>query len=216
VPGRRVVSDATASLVTQMLEGVVREGTGTCAAVAGFDVAGKTGTSRKPLTTGGYSESAHMASFVGYAPAEAPRIAAIVVLDSPAKVYGGAVAAPVFSEIMAAALRSEHVVPPPASSEPPQWAVAAQLAAHQGMSCSVPHGAELTNQLNAEHTTATRAAKAAEAARKHAAYLRAHPHAKSKTHTHSTSTTPTSGTTSTTGGTPPGTGTVTSTTAPNG
>ncbi|HEY5011228.1 MAG TPA: penicillin-binding protein 2, partial [Acidimicrobiia bacterium] len=97
-PGHRVVSSATASLVTQMLEGVVRQGTGACAAVTGFDVAGKTGTSRKPIA-GGYSSSQHMASFVGYAPAEAPRVAAIVVLDSPDDVYGGRASAPVFSEI---------------------------------------------------------------------------------------------------------------------
>jgi cell division protein FtsI (penicillin-binding protein 3) len=212
--GHRVVSADTASTVTKMLEGVVRQGTGTCAAVTGFDVAGKTGTSRKPLTTGGYSETEHMASFVGYAPAQAPRIAAIVVLDSPAKVYGGAVAAPVFSEIMAAALRSEHVVPPAASSSPPQWSVAAQHAAQGGVSCSVPHGAELTNRLEAERAAAVQAAKDAEAARKHAAYLRTHPHSKSKTHT---TTTTTGSNTTTTGGAPTSTGNVApTTTAPNG
>ena len=105
VAGHRVVSATTASQVTQMLEGVVRQGTGVCAAVPGFDVAGKTGTSRIPLASGGYSSSQHMASFVGYAPAEAPRIASIVILNNPRDVYGGSAAAPVFSEIMAAALR---------------------------------------------------------------------------------------------------------------
>ena len=145
---RRVVSAQTASLVTQMLEGVVRQGTGACAAVTGFDVAGKTGTSRKP-DANGYSSSEHMASFVGYAPAEAPRISAIVVLDNPDDVYGGRAAAPVFSEIMQAALRSERVVPPPPSTNPPQWDVAAQAAAAQRTSC-VPHGAELANRLNSE------------------------------------------------------------------
>ena len=224
VPGHRVVSGSTASLVTQMLEGVVRQGTGTCAAVAGFDVAGKTGTSRKPLTTGGYSSSAHMASFIGYAPAEAPRLAAIVVLDSPDKVYGGAVAAPVFSEIMAAALRTEHVVPPAQTSNPPQWAVAAQIAAHQGMSCQVPHGAELANRLAAERAAAAAALKAAETARKRAAYLLTHP--KAKQHTRSTTTTApgttttstaTSATSPTGGASPPGTGNVApTTTAPHG
>ena len=53
-----------------------------------------------------------MASFAGFAPAESPRFAAVVVLDEPkTKIYGGAVAAPVFSEIMQAALRQEHVPP---------------------------------------------------------------------------------------------------------
>jgi cell division protein FtsI (penicillin-binding protein 3) len=204
-PGHRIVSRDTASLVTQMLEGVVRQGTGACAAVTGFDVAGKTGTSRKPIA-GGYSSSQHMASFVGYAPAEAPRIAAIVVLDSPDDVYGGRASAPVFSEIMAAALRSERVVPPPPSTNPPQWVVAAQSAAQQRTSCTVPHGAVLANRLASERAAAVAAAKAAVAAQKQAAYDAAHPKKKQKPKT-----------TATSGGAPPGTGTVTSTTtAPNG
>jgi cell division protein FtsI (penicillin-binding protein 3) len=223
--GHRIVSSTTAAQVTQMLEGVVRQGTGVCAAVPGFDVAGKTGTSRIPVA-GGYSSSQHMASFVGYAPAEAPRIAAIVVLDSPAHVYGGATAAPVFSEIMAAALRSEHVVPrPPQPGAPPQWIVAGQSALQQQTSCQVPHGALLANELAAERAAAAATAKAAADAAKLAAYEKAHPkkaratvHAATTTSTSHTSTTsPTSGGPPTTGGAPPATGTVTpTTTAPNG
>jgi cell division protein FtsI (penicillin-binding protein 3) len=205
VAGRRVVSRSTASLVTQMLEGVVRQGTGACAEVTGFDVAGKTGTSRKPVA-GGYSSSEHMASFVGYAPAESPRIAAIVVLESPDDVYGGRASAPVFSEIMQAALQSERVVPPPPSTNPPQWVVAAQSAAQQRTSCLVPHGAALASRLAAEQAAAKARVKAAEAAAKKAAYDRAHPHAKAAP-AHPT----------TTAGAPPGTGRVpTTTTAPNG
>src|SRR5262245_37511576 len=113
-----------------MLEGVVEQGTGACAAVTGFDVAGKTGTSRIPVA-GGYSSSQHMASFVGFAPAEAPRVAAIVVLNSPNDVYGGRASAPVFSEIMSAALRTERVVPPPPATNPPQWVVANQSGIRQ-------------------------------------------------------------------------------------
>ena len=233
-PGHRVVSSATASLVTQMLEGVVRQGTGACAAVTGFDVAGKTGTSRKPIA-GGYSSSQHMASFVGYAPAEAPRIAAIVVLDSPDDVYGGRASAPVFSEIMQAALRSERVVPPPPSTNPPQWQVAQQSAASQRTSCQVPHGPALYNHLAAQQAAAAAAAKAAQDAAAQAAKDRARRGAKPKSHTagtagaNGTATPPRSGTNTSTppaggrispptsGGATTGTGTVApTTTAPNG
>ena len=228
VAPRRVVSDKTASLVTKMLEGVVRQGTGACAAVHGFDVAGKTGTSRK-AGPNGYSSSEHMASFVGYAPAEQPRIAAIVILDNPDDVYGGRAAAPVFSEIMQAALRSERVEPPPPSTSPPQWEVAAQSAAAQRTSCRVPHGAELANRLNGERAAALAQAQAAEDARKKAAEEQAHPKKKKKASGHgatpttspattnTTNTTNTAATTPTTRGAQAGTGTVTTTTtAPNG
>jgi cell division protein FtsI (penicillin-binding protein 3) len=114
LPPHQVVSPATASAVTGMLEGVVSGGTGTKAAVAGYDVAGKTGTARKPPYTGAY-----MASFVGFAPAQSPRLAAIVVLDAPrsGSFYGGDVAAPAFGQIMQEALRAERV--PPTAAAPP-------------------------------------------------------------------------------------------------
>jgi cell division protein FtsI (penicillin-binding protein 3) len=211
VAGHRAVSATTASQVTQMLEGVVRQGTGVCAAVPGFDVAGKTGTSRIPLASGGYSSSQHMASFVGYAPAEAPRIASIVILNNPRDVYGGSAAAPVFSEIMGAALRSEHVVPSAPSTNPPQWVVANEAALHQGTPCDVPHGATLARMLSAEQTLVTARAQAAADAVKQAAYNLAHPKKKSKKRTPPSDTTPTSA------GSPLRTGTVpTTTTAPNG
>ena len=78
LPTHQVVSADTAAKVTSMLAGVVSGGTGVKAAVTGYTVAGKTGTARKPPYTGAY-----MASFVGFAPAESPRLAAIVVLDEP-------------------------------------------------------------------------------------------------------------------------------------
>jgi cell division protein FtsI (penicillin-binding protein 3) len=225
--GKRIVSKATASLVTQMLEGVVNQGTGACAAVTGFDVAGKTGTSRIPVS-GGYSSSQHMASFVGYAPAEAPRVAAIVVLNSPDDVYGGRASAPVFSEIMSAALRTERVVPPAPATNPPQWAVANASAIQQRTSCLVPHGHELQSMLDNERATERAAAQQAAQAAAQAAYDRAHPnrHKQSQNHgaqsTTSTTATGTSTTststpvTRTTGAGPPSTGTVPPTTAPNG
>jgi cell division protein FtsI (penicillin-binding protein 3) len=225
VPGRRVVSQAVASTVTEMLEGVVRQGTGACAGVTGFDVAGKTGTSRIPVS-GGYSSCQHMASFVGYAPAEAPRVAAIVVLNNPDDVYGGRASAPVFSEIMAAALRTERVVPPPPATNPPQWVVANQSAISQRTSCLVPHGRQLDSMLEGERA----AERAATERAQQEAYARAHPnrHKQAKAHGAQTTTTSTpAGTTNTsptstaprgtatTRGTPPSTGTV-PTTAPNG
>ena len=221
VQGHRIVSKSTASTVTQMLEGVVQQGTGACAAVTGFDVAGKTGTSRIPVS-GGYSSSQHMASFVGFAPAEAPRVAAIVVLNSPDDVYGGRASAPVFSEIMAAALRSERVVPPAPATNPPQWVVANQSASSQRTSCLVPHGQQLQSMLDGERAAERAAAEQVA----QAAYDRAHPHKKkAPAGTHSTSTTAATTATTATGtsttntttntGVPPPTGTV-PTTAPNG
>jgi len=83
------------------LRGVVDGGTGTQAKVEGIPVAGKTGTAQKVDTkTGRYDARARMSSFVGFVPADAPRFAIIVVVDSPqGAVYGGVVAAPVFRGI---------------------------------------------------------------------------------------------------------------------
>jgi cell division protein FtsI/penicillin-binding protein 2 len=88
-----------------MLGQVVNEGTGTSAAVPGYTVAGKTGTAQIP-TTGkdSYVTGAYMASFVGFAPAANPTLSMIVVLDRPTPIFGGTVAAPVFSQIMSYAL----------------------------------------------------------------------------------------------------------------
>ena len=108
-PPRRVISAKTAAELNELLRGVVATGTGVKAAIPGYTVAGKTGTARKPPYLPPYR---HVASFGGFAPAEAPRLAAVVVLDEPkGNVYGGAVAAPVFSTIMQAALRLLHVSP---------------------------------------------------------------------------------------------------------
>ncbi len=118
-PSRRVVSPETAAAVRTMLEGVVADGTGTNAAVEGYRVAGKTGTARKPP----YDKPPYRytASFAGFAPASAPRLSAIVVFDEPTGARGflaSQVAAPAFSRIMAAALRSERVAPDGAGTLP--------------------------------------------------------------------------------------------------
>jgi cell division protein FtsI (penicillin-binding protein 3) len=98
---RRVVSQATAQEVTNMLVGVVQRGTGTAAAIPGVRIAGKTGTS-KQLIGGSYEQtSAYTATFVGYYPANKPRVAMIVLLDRPStSIYGGVVSAPIFRRIV--------------------------------------------------------------------------------------------------------------------
>ena len=111
-----------------------------CAAMPGYPVAGKTGTAKKPLPSGKYSDSAHMASFIGFAPADHPRFAAMVVLDDPAGVYASVTAAPVWSEIMQSALTRYSV--PPTDATDVQYK-AAQAAKLPGMNCAVPHGAAL-------------------------------------------------------------------------
>lgn len=98
---RRVVSPATARTLTTILEGVVTSGTGTKAAIPGFRVAGKTGTAQKvDPRTGAYSSALSIGSFVGFVPADSPRLAMIVVIDEPqGEAWGGVVAAPVFRRV---------------------------------------------------------------------------------------------------------------------
>ncbi len=113
VVGERVLDARVASEMLRMMESVVsEEGTGTRASLLGYRVAGKTGTSRK-AENGGYSTHKHMAVFGGLVPASRPKLAAVVVIDEPTgnKYYGGEVAAPVFSNVMAGALRLMGVPP---------------------------------------------------------------------------------------------------------
>jgi len=101
----RVIDSATNSVLTSMLQQVVSGGTGISAAIDGYTVAGKTGTAQIPSPDHlGYIPGAYIGSFAGFAPAQHPVLSAIVVLDRPTPIYGGAVAAPVFSTIMAYAL----------------------------------------------------------------------------------------------------------------
>jgi cell division protein FtsI (penicillin-binding protein 3) len=113
--GHRVISAATAAAVRQMLEGVLGpEGTASQVSIPGYDLAGKTGTASKvdPLT-GQYSQSAYVASFIGFAPASDPKLLCAVVVDEPGagSIYGGAVAAPAFAQIMSFALPYMGVPP---------------------------------------------------------------------------------------------------------
>jgi cell division protein FtsI (penicillin-binding protein 3) len=110
---RRVISQKTARELAIMLKEVTTEGgTGTLASVEGFDVAGKTGTAQKADPVhGGYSKK-RVASFVGFVPADEPRLVLMVMIDEPeASVYGGVVAAPAFGNIARGALRHLAIAP---------------------------------------------------------------------------------------------------------
>lgn len=124
---RRVISADTASKVTRMMETVTAEGgTGTNAAVEGFRVAGKTGTAQKadPVTHR-YSASKRTASFIGFIPADRPRLTILVVIDEPkTSPYGGVVAAPAFHGIALNTLAYLKVVPKGGTHAPPRAAEA--------------------------------------------------------------------------------------------
>jgi cell division protein FtsI (penicillin-binding protein 3) len=111
VMGQQVISRETAQAVSNMLEMVAQPGgTAPLAQVNGYRVAGKTGTAHK-LVDGRYAKKIYTSSFVGYAPASNPRLIIAVVVDEPSagQYFGGAVAAPVFSHVMAGALRTLNV-----------------------------------------------------------------------------------------------------------
>ena len=98
---KRVISYDTASKVTRILEQVVENGTGKNASILGYRVAGKTGTSQMPNPeTGNYYKNRYLSSFIGFAPANDPRLALVVIVENPRKhSYGGVVAAPIFKSI---------------------------------------------------------------------------------------------------------------------
>jgi cell division protein FtsI (penicillin-binding protein 3) len=110
---RRVVSAGTAKRVARMLEGVLGAGgTASEASVEGYRLAGKTGTAEKPDGYGGYSESAFVGSFVGFAPARDPRLLVAVAVDEPqGSIYGSVVAAPAFEKIVEFALPYLRIPP---------------------------------------------------------------------------------------------------------
>ena len=105
---RSVVSESTSESVLEMMEKVVSEGTGKNAYVPGFHVAGKTGTSEKLTVDGEY-----IASFVGCAPADDPKIAVLIVIDEPQGAVhgGGAIAAPVAGAVIEQTLKYMNIDP---------------------------------------------------------------------------------------------------------
>lgn len=113
--GDEMLSDETCEELKLILQQVVApDGTGSRAAVKYYAVAGKTGTAAKPLrNAAGYSNT-YMATFVGFAPVERPRLVVLVVLDEPCPIWGGYTSAPVFAEIMGFSLQRVKA--------PPGWA----------------------------------------------------------------------------------------------
>ena len=103
---RRAISRETSAELTSIMELVVEKGTAKAAQVPGYRVAGKTGTSEK-IVKGRYSDTDHIASFVGFVPARRPEMTILVMIDTPrgGRYTGGAVAAPVFRRIAEAGLR---------------------------------------------------------------------------------------------------------------
>jgi len=104
----RVLSHDTARRIKEILTAVVERGTGRRAQIKGVRIAGKTGTAQKVIN-GSYSDSKFYASFIGFAPADDPRIAMVVVFDDPhPNHFGGTVAAPVFKEVVADVLKYQQ------------------------------------------------------------------------------------------------------------
>ena len=104
---RQVISEETSKIERELLENVVTHGSGRNAYIEGYSVGGKTGTAQKPAPGGGYSSSDYIASFLGFAPVDDPRLVCLVVVDSPKgyPYYGGTVAAPAFREVVGDSLR---------------------------------------------------------------------------------------------------------------
>jgi cell division protein FtsI (penicillin-binding protein 3) len=110
---RRVISEKTAGTLGRIMQTVITEGgTGVNAALEGYSVCGKTGTAQKIDENGRYSYEKYVASFVGFAPMENPKIAVLVVVDEPNKQhYGSIVAAPAFKAIAQKTLDYMHIAP---------------------------------------------------------------------------------------------------------
>lgn len=144
---RRVVSESTAARMRDMLANVVAEGTGTRGGITGYTVAGKTGTARKPLPTGGYQDAQgyrYVATFAGFVPAERPELSIIVVIDEPVgDIYGGLVAAPVFADLAQYGLRLFRI-PPPLVERAPAPDTAAADAVASGLASTTPEKVRAT------------------------------------------------------------------------
>ncbi len=155
----RVVSESTAARMRDMLANVVAEGTGTRGGITGYTVAGKTGTARKPLPTGGYQDASgyhYVATFAGFVPAERPELSIIVVIDEPAgDIFGGTVAAPVFADLAQYGLRLFRIPPPLVPRVPAPDTAAAEAVTTD------PTVATRPARLRAEPATSTTSTTAA-------------------------------------------------------
>jgi len=113
---RRVISEKAASQVRRcMIEAMMDHGTGSKGAVAGYSMAGKTGTARKHVENVGYVKGRYIASFMGFLPADDPQLLGLIVIDDPkvdeGAVYGGSVAAPIFRAIAEDAVKVLKIQP---------------------------------------------------------------------------------------------------------
>jgi cell division protein FtsI (penicillin-binding protein 3) len=112
--GERVISEEIARKMVDMLDTVAgSEGTAKRAQTEAYNVGGKTGTTHKLALQGGYEPNKYVSMFAGFAPVNDPRLVAVVMVDNPKgkEYYGGAIAGPVFSEIISGSLRILNVAP---------------------------------------------------------------------------------------------------------
>ena len=144
---RQVIAPETARTLTGIMTRVVSDGTGHNAAIAGFEVAGKTGTAQKmDPATRRYSRAPGVLSFVGFAPADDPRLAMLVMLDEPKnEKWGSEAAAPMFAAIGTEALRYLHA---PVKSAPPVQIVRSEQGEPQ------PEARRATTKMVAERSEA--------------------------------------------------------------
>ena len=109
---RRVITEDVAGQMRMMMEKVVSEGGGKPAHIAGYQIAGKTGTAEKLAEQGGYAPGEYIASFVGFVPAANPQYAMLVMLDTPqGSFYGSQVSAPVFKDTLQQILVAKGIQP---------------------------------------------------------------------------------------------------------
>lgn len=123
---RRVISAGVAAQIRSMIEAVVSvEGTAPLAAVPGYRIAGKTGTAQR-VVNGRYATGNYTSSFIGFAPADAPRLVTAVVLQGTGKrgYYGGSTAGPVFKDVTSFALTELKI--PPTGTTPPHFTLTAR------------------------------------------------------------------------------------------
>lgn len=148
---RQVISKSTADAMLDMMESVVTDGTGTNAYVAGYRVAGKTGTAQK-IIDGRYAPGKYIGSFVAVAPASDPKIAVLVVVDEPEGMYyGGSVAAPVAGRVIEETLSYLEVKPEFTEEEKEQFDYTVEVP--NVMNMKLEEAGRILSELGFKYTT---------------------------------------------------------------